>query len=206
MPIKFEDKVISSDSPNKYFQTLILTGNEKHQLQLYLQGLLYNPNDFSLPVIIDSTNGKLTKTLQPKQYFSIPYVYVNSIINQGNGNLEFYFTNSEFGEFSTGELINILGSVNISNDVLNIEGNVNGSFSLTNDSINITGSVNVSNELNTYITNPSLNVIGSVGISNQILGSVEINVWKYLLGESEDITLSSNFIGIFLLSLYHFTV
>ena len=175
--IDFIDKITNKTPyPNLFFQTLIVEANSKHDIQLNMQGLLYNPNNFSCKIIINSTNGKLTKTLQAKQYFSVPYVYVNSIVNTGNGNIEFYFTNSEFGEFSTSELVNILGSVSLTNDSVNVYGQISGSVELTNDSINILGSVNVVNNIDATITgsvnltNDSINVSGSVNV----LGSVEL--------------------------------
>ena len=177
MPIDFEDKITNGIGkiPNKFFQSLIIDCNSKHDVQLNMQGLLYNPNSFPIKIIVDSTYGKLHKTLQPKQYFSLPYVYVNSIINQGNGNLEFYFTNSEFGEFSTSELVNVLGSIEITNDSINVSGNVN----LTNDSINVNGSVLLTNDnINVSVTNDiSANVTGSVNLTNDsinIAGSVNL--------------------------------
>ena len=112
-----------------------------------MQGLLYNPNDFSVEIIINSATGNFKKTLNPKQYFSIPYVFIYTFVNTGNGEIILYYSNSTYGQFSTGELINILGSVNITNDTLNINGNVTGSMEITNSSINVLGSVNITDEV-----------------------------------------------------------
>ena len=174
--IDFKDKIVNGNVPeNLFLQTVTIGGNQKQTLNLYMQGLLYNPNDFSVEIIINSATGNFKKTLNPKQYFSIPYVLIYTVVNTGNGDIILYYSNSTYGQFSTGELINILGSVNITNDTLNINGNVTGSMEITNSSINVLGSVNITDEVNTYITNPSLNVLGSVNISNSITGSVEIS-------------------------------
>ena len=174
--IDFKDKIENnSENPNLFLQTVKLNPNSKQTINLYMQGLLYNPNNFEVEIIINSVNGEFRKTLNPKQYFSIPYIYVFSVVNLGNGLIYLYYSNSSYGQFSTDELINILGSVNITNDTLNINGNVTGSMEITNSSINVLGSVNITDEVNTYITNPSLNVLGSVDISNSITGSVEIS-------------------------------
>ena len=174
--IDFKDKIVNGSVPeNLFLQTVTIGGNQKQTLNLYMQGLLYNPNDFSVEIIINSATGNFKKTLNPKQYFSIPYVFIYTFVNTGNGEIILYYSNSTYGQFSTGELINILGSVNITNDTLNINGNVTGSMEITNSSINVLGSVNITDEVNTYITNPSLNVLGSVDISNSITGSVEIS-------------------------------
>ena len=157
--IDFKDKIVNGSVPeNLFLQTVTIVGNQKQTLNLYMQGLLYNPNNFSVEIIINSATGNFKKTLQPKQYFSIPYVLIYTVTNTGNGDIILYYSNSTYGQFSTGELINILGSVNISNDTLNINGNVTGSMEITNSSINVLGSVNITDEVNTYITNPSLNV------------------------------------------------
>lgn len=174
--IDFKDKIVNGSVPeNLFLQTVTIGRNQKQTLNLYMQGLLYNPNDFSVEIIINSATGNFKKTLNPKQYFSIPYVLIYTVVNTGNGDIILYYSNSTYGQFSTGELINILGSVNITNDTLNINGNVTGSMEITNSSINVLGSVNITDEVNTYITNPSLNVLGSVNISNSITGSVEIS-------------------------------
>ena len=172
--IDFKDKIVNGSVPeNLFLQTVTIGGNQKQTLNLYMQGLLYNPNDFSVEIIINSATGNFKKTLNPKQYFSIPYVFIYTFVNTGNGEIILYYSNSTYGQFSTGELINILGSVNIVNDI-------SGTVNINNPSLNVLGSVNITNDISgsVEISNPNINILGSVNIENQVntdTGSYSIN-------------------------------
>jgi hypothetical protein len=175
--IDFKDKIggnTANGTSNLFVQTVEIGPLEATNFNLNMQGMFYNPNDASVTFTLHSVNGVLKTTLQPKQYFSVPYIYIYRLVNLSNYKLIFYYSNSGTGAFSTNEQLSILGSVNISNSSINMSGSVE----LTNDSINVLGSVNIQNDINANILNSSIdaNIINSSIDANILNSSIDANI------------------------------
>ena len=203
MGLIFKDTVGNTNTSQTvlYLQSKTIKANTSVQWNNKIQGYFYNNNSTTTQLIVKSGIGDLNIVMQPYEKFSFPYVDINSVSNVSKENdITMYFSNSEFGFFSTSNNVFITNSsldMNLTNTSVDVN-LLNSTVEISNSSIdaNITNSSLDMNLLNSSVDVNLLN--STVEISNSSLdmnllnASVDVN----LLNSSVDVNLLNSTVEI----------
>ena len=198
MGIIFKDTVGNTNTNQTvlYLQSKTIKANTSVQWNNKIQGYFYNNNSTTTQLIVKSGIGDLNIVMQPYEKFSFPYVDINSVSNVSQENdITMYFSNSEFGFFSTSNNVFITNSsldMNLTNTSVDVN-LLNSTVEISNSSLDmnlLNASVDV-NLLNSTveISNPNIdvNVLNSSLDMNLLNSSLDVN----LLNSTVEISNSS---------------
>ena len=207
MGIIFKDTVGNTNTNQTvlYLQSKSIKANTSVQWNNKIQGYFYNNNSTTTQLIVKSGIGDLNIVMQPYEKFSFPYVDINSVSNVSQENdITMYFSNSEFGFFSTSNNVFITNS-SLDMNLLNASVDVN----LLNSTVEISNSsldmnlLNASVDVNLLNSSVDVNLLNStVEISNS---SIDANITNSsldmnLLNASVDVNLLNSSVDVNLLN------